>query len=1260
MSLDFVTIESSIGGRTKMERCMKVYPVYNLKQTKDLMVRGGAFYAVWDEPNHIWSTDEFRLVELVDEMVEQKVRGMKDTVDDIELKPMYVRNFQTKKWSELLEFMKKFPDNFHDLDTKVTFANQRPEKKEFISRTLPYELSEGECPNYDELMSTLYDEDNRQKLEWAIGSIFCGDSTTLQKFIVIYGSGGTGKSTFLNILEQLFDGYTHIFDAKAMGEKTNSFALASIASNPLVAIQHDGDLSRIEDNTRLNSVVAHEKVTINEKFKSTYSITPKSFLFMGTNKPVRITDAKSGIIRRLIDVHPTGNLIQVDRYFQLINAIPFELGRIASHCISVYRSLGKHYYDSYRPNTMMGDTNDFYNFVEEMYPRYSRDDGTTLNEAWLRYKEYCTESDVKYPFSKRIFKSELKNYFGLFEERGVVDGKRAWNVYKEFKKEMFSYAQDEPEKPTVQVLELDKTTSLFDELYSDMPAQLAKPDGTPQKKWSNVTTTLEAIDTRKLHYVKVPENHIVIDFDLQDHNGNKLLEENLKAAAKWPLTYAELSKSGAGVHLHYIYDGDVTKLSRVYDDNIEIKVYTGNSSLRRKLTSCNGIPVAHISSGLPLKGGDEKLIKFEGLKNEKALRTLIKRNMNKEVHPGTKPSVDFIKKILDDAYDQGMAYDVTDMRPAIMAFAANSTHHSEYCLKLVNAMHFHSENPGDAAEEGNETIIFFDVEVFPNLFVVVWKAAGKNPVQMINPAPQEIEDLMKFRLVGFNCRRYDNHILYARMMGYSNEELYRLSKRIIEKSRNSFFNEAYNISYADVYEFSSKKQSLKKFEVELGIHHQELGFDWDKPVPEDQWQTVADYCINDVVSTEAVFNDRHEDFVARELLSDLSGRRINDTARQHATKIIFGNDRHPQDQFVYTDLSEMFPGYKFEAGHSSYRGEDPSEGGYVYAEPGMYENVALLDIASMHPTSIIQLNLFGDKYTKRFKDIVDARLLIKHKEYDKAGKMFDGKLEQYLDTPENSDALAQALKMVINPIYGYTKATFDCEFRDPRNVDNIVAKRGALFMINLKHEVQERGYTVAHIKTDSIKIPNADKEIIDFVVDYGKQYGYTFEHEDTYSKFCLVNDAVYIAKSTMGKHAGKWTATGAQFKVPYVFKTLFSHEKIVFEDLCETKAVGGNAALYLDFSDGEGDDNYRFVGKVGSFCPMKKGTGGGILLRGDAGNYSAATGTKGYFWLESELVRKAGKEKDIDKSYYTRLVDEAVDTISQFGDFELFVGGKDD
>lgn len=58
---------------------------------------------------------------------------------------------------------------------------------------------------------------------------------------------------------------------KALGSSSNAFALEAFKTNPLVAIQHDGDLSRIEDNTRLNSLVSHELMTVNEKFKSTYA-----------------------------------------------------------------------------------------------------------------------------------------------------------------------------------------------------------------------------------------------------------------------------------------------------------------------------------------------------------------------------------------------------------------------------------------------------------------------------------------------------------------------------------------------------------------------------------------------------------------------------------------------------------------------------------------------------------------------------------------------------------------------------------------------------------------------------------------------------------------------------------------------------------------------------------------------------------------------------------------------------------------------------
>ena len=524
-------------------------------------------------------------------------------------------------------------------------------------------------------------------------------------------------------------------------------------------------------------------------------------------------------------------------------------------------------------------------------------------------------------------------------------------------------------------------------------------------------------------------------------------------------------------------------------------------------------------------------------------------------------------------------------------------------------------------------------------------------------------------------------------MGYTNEQIYKLSKKIISGERNAgMFGEAYNLSYTDIYDFASasNKMSLKKLEIKMGIHHQELGMDWDQPVPEDKWPLVAGYCCNDVDATEAAFHYLNADWTAREILADIAGMTVNDTTNSLTTKIIFGNNKHPQDQFNYRNLAEddipikpgsyvvfnskgqpVFPGYKFERGVSTYRGEEVGEGGYVYAEPGIYTNVALLDIASMHPSSIIAENLFGDEYTKRFAELKQARILIKHKDFDQARKIMNGALAKFLTSEELADILSNVLKTPINSVYGLTSAKFDNPFRDKRNIDNIVAKRGALFMINLKHEVQERGFTVAHIKTDSIKIPNATPEIIQFVKDFGRIYGYEFEHEATYAKMCLVNNAVYIAKyneqgiiNKGGKHANEWTATGTQFAVPYVFKKLFSKEKIEFEDMCETKQVATN--MYLDMNEETPDEHHLiFVGKVGLYCPMKPGCGGGNLVRealDKNGNikYDTVVGTKGYRWLESEMVKQLHKEDDIDRSYYDALVNAAVDAISAYGDFELF------
>jgi hypothetical protein len=631
--------------------------------------------------------------------------------------------------------------------------------------------------------------------------------------------------------------------------------------------------------------------------------------------------------------------------------------------------------------------------------------------------------------------------------------------------------------------------------------------------------------------------------------------------------------------------------------------------------------------------------------NEQKMRTAIKGNLEKKYHTSTRPSVDFIVKIFKDADKSGVKYDLRDMRQDILTFAANSTNQSKYCINAVSKIKYHNIEQEDSTEiqkksgqlfYENEDLWFYDVEVFPNLFIIAFKKYGKdNPViKWINPSREQVVSLVERPLVGFNNRRYDNHIIYAALLGEDNLSLYRQSQRIINdrNAGSGMYSGAYELSYTDIYDYcnAGNKKSLKKWEVELGIKHDEFELPWDQPVPEDMWERAAEYCGNDVIATEETFNATKADYNARRILATLSGLSVNSTTNQHTTAIIFEGDNvsKTSKELVYTDLSKEFPGYKYAFGKSEYRGEDPGEGGYVYAEPGVYFNVALLDIASMHPTSAVEMNMFG-RYTRNFADIMDARLYIKRGDYDSAGKVFGGRLKPFLGDKESAKDLSNSLKTAINSVYGLTSAGFDNPFRHPNNADNIVAKRGALFMMDLKHAVQERGYTVAHIKTDSIKIPNADKEIIDFVFKFGKKYGYTFEHEDTYTRLALVNKSTYICED----EKGEWHATGAQFQEPYVFKTLFTKEPISKNDFFITKEVK-NASIHL------GD---KFIGRLAEVYASETGD---EMFRVAGEKKGSISGTKGHRW---KLSKDFSGKADIDMSFYKDLLEKAVDAINKVG-----------
>ena len=1216
--------------------------------TEDLMIQGGSPKCIWDEDNNIWTTSKQRMAQLIDNTVETLAdnRGLQGFIKK-------AANSRTGVMDDFARFCRNYSDYGKPTDTVLTFRSQKTRKEDYCTRRLDYDIEDIPTPCFDELMSKLYDPEEAHKIVWGIGSVLSGDSKKIQKMFVLHGMPGTGKTTILEIIRLLFKDYCTTFSAEQLGYSGNQFAMAPFRMNPLIAIDDDGDLSKIETNVQLNMVASHASTIINEKNKAQYSICPIAQMWIATNLPVKISGINSGLVRRIIDVKTRDirNPIASDRYNMLMIGINNELPGIASKCLQEYTRMGKDFYKHYEPLEFMRRTDYIFNFVSEMSDKWENEPEVTLSQAWELWKTYCHEIGLDSKMNRNSLATNLKNYFDEFHERS--GGK--YSVFKGF--HLCAKQGDDKDESTdwLDLREPGEEGSIFDNSHKDCVACYSK-DSIPETSWDECRSKLSELDTSKEHFVGGEStgwdiHEIVIDFDAKNEKGEKDLGRNKLLAANWPRTYAETSKSGSGLHLHYYYTGsDVKSLERRISPDVEVKVFVGKSSLRRRLIRCNREPIATLRPGL-LKIKEEKMINFNEFKDAEHLRNFVKKCLAKAHHGSTKPEIDYMYDGLEKAYKMGMPYDLEDMKEAVWRFASGSSHNASYCQEKVLQMKFKSETE-PTAEQSEKPWAIYDVEVFPNWNCLNWVQFDKD--KFLAGAPYEecmvgevhelwcpdvktVEAFVNgFNTIGFNNRRYDNHIIYALLMGYSAQETYKVSQRLIFDDAWSGFIEAYNLSYFDIYDMSNTKQSLKKWEIELGIAHIENEYAWDQDLPEEHWQEVSSYCVNDVKATCAVLCHLIDDFRAREILSAISGLPLNATTNKHTTQIITGGDKDANKSFVYND----FPGYTYDHGKSTYRGEDVGEGGYVYSEPGYYTDVALLDIASMHPHSLIALNMFGP-YTDRFQQIVQARILVKHKDYEGACNILGGALKPFIQPDmANSKDLAFALKIAINSVYGLTAAKFENALRDPRNKDNIVAKRGALFMVDLKHFVQERGFTVAHIKTDSIKIPNATPEIIKEVYDYGQKWGYTFEHEATYKKLLLIDKAQYIAQDASDNH---WTATGKEFQQPPVFKGLFTKEPISIED----QAITFEVQTHLRLGD-------KYVGKVGSLVPAVDGK---ELTRWNdkTQKYGAATGAKDYLWELTEYAKIPQMNVTIDDRYWDEKRKEAVELIEQYVQVDKFM-----
>lgn len=175
----------------------------------------------------------------------------------------------------------------------------------YLTKITPVEFSENaECPRWLEFLNEIFDDDKDliHYIQKAIGYTLTG-STAEQCAFFLYGTGKNGKSTFLEVLRNVFGDYVTNIQPETIMVKNHSGSSAS------------GDIARLKGARLVTSVEPNQGMVINEGllkqltggdmvtarnlFKDDFEFKPEFKLWMATNYKPIIKGTDDGMWRRV-------------------------------------------------------------------------------------------------------------------------------------------------------------------------------------------------------------------------------------------------------------------------------------------------------------------------------------------------------------------------------------------------------------------------------------------------------------------------------------------------------------------------------------------------------------------------------------------------------------------------------------------------------------------------------------------------------------------------------------------------------------------------------------------------------------------------------------------------------------------------------------------------------------------------------------------------------------------------------------------------
>ena len=104
-----------VHGKMVKKSLMEVKPDFVVGYGDDLMVRGKAFYAIWNPDSGMWSQNEFDVATLVDRDIDEYVQSI-PPMDDVRMDIRWMSSYNGSSWKTYKSYLSQMPDCYHQLD----------------------------------------------------------------------------------------------------------------------------------------------------------------------------------------------------------------------------------------------------------------------------------------------------------------------------------------------------------------------------------------------------------------------------------------------------------------------------------------------------------------------------------------------------------------------------------------------------------------------------------------------------------------------------------------------------------------------------------------------------------------------------------------------------------------------------------------------------------------------------------------------------------------------------------------------------------------------------------------------------------------------------------------------------------------------------------------------------------------------------------------------------------------------------------------